>query len=354
MAPSGRSSSPAKKEPAKDDKTPEDKKKQPAKDAAKPGILSGTVGLLFGAAGIYAAFLYYGSLQEDVFDFKDADGNKFSQTSFMGAIEAAANVVVGLVGMLLTGRTAGLPLELFAISGATQVTAKICTSNALASGLSFPVATLAKSAKMAPVMLGSIILGGKKYSLRNYLQVAAIIAATVMVSMKKSKPGAGSSTLGVVYICGSLALDGCTGGVQDRLKKKSTEKGVKAKPYEMMFWTNFFMMLVSAAIAGGLGEIQSGMKFILANPEIMNKVLLFAACSAIGQSFIFFVVSEFGPLKNATITTTRKIFSVLLSIFTKGHALSPIGWAGIVVGSCGIIGELIPEKPAAKPASKKE
>merc|ERR1712151_582401 len=246
--------------------------------------------------------------------------------------------------MMVTGRTVGLPLDKFAVSGATQVAAKACTSLALANGLSFPVATLAKSAKMAPVMAGSILLGGKKYSLRSYLQVGSIIASTVMVSMnKKSKPGQTSSILGVVFICSSLALDGVTGGVQDALKAKCAKLGKKAKPYDMMFWTNFFMLVVGVIVALALGEFTTGVAFILENPAIMPKVAAFGACSAIGQSFIFFVVSEYGPLKNATVTTTRKIFSVLLSIFLKGHALAPMGWAGIALGSLAIIGELIPE-----------
>merc|ERR1712157_574651 len=98
------------------------------------------------------------------------------------------------------------------------------------------------------------------------------------------------------------------------------------------------------------GEASHGMNYIVENPAILTKVVLFAVCSAIGQSFIFFVVSEYGPLKNATVTTTRKIFSVLLSISLKGHALAPLGWAGIALGSLGIIGELIPEK---EPEDKK-
>merc|ERR1712048_817209 len=119
--------------------------------------------------------------------------------------------------------------------------------------------------------------------------------------------------------------------------------GIKAKPYDMMFWTNFFMMVVGVLAALCLGEMGTGTAYILANPAILPKVLAFGVCSAIGQSFIFFVVSEYGPLKNATVTTTRKIFSVLLSIFLKGHALAPMGWAGIALGSVAIIGELIPE-----------
>merc|ERR1712232_944719 len=170
------------------------------------------------------------------------------------------------------------------------------------------------------------------------------MGATVMVSMnKKSKPGQTSSMAGGVFICSSLLLDGATGGVQDALKAKCKDLKIKAKPYDMMFWTNFFMMVVGTLVALCLGEFATGSAFVLANPAILNKVIAFGVCSAIGQSFIFFVVSEYGPLKNATVTTTRKIFSVLLSIFLKGHALAPMGWAGIALGTIGIIGELIPE-----------
>lgn len=304
-----------------------------------------TLGLLFGAGGIYAAFLYYGSLQEDVFGYEAPDGSKFTQAWVLQALEALANVVVGFIGMLLTGRTAGLPLNMFAVSGATQVAAKVCTSMSLVSGLSFPVSTLAKSAKMAPVMAGTLILGGASYSLREYLQVVAIIAGTMMVSMKEKKSDSASTAIGVAYVCASLALDGCTGGVQKKLQKDVAAKtGTKVKPYEMMFWTNLFMMLVAMMGAVGLGEVQPAMAFVVANPMLLNKVLLFAACSAMGQAFIFFTLATFGPLKVATVTTTRKIFSVLLSIFLKGHAMSPLNWAGIAVGSLGIAGELLPKK----------
>lgn len=50
--------------------------------------------------------------------------------------------------------------------------------------------SLSSTGKMVPVMLGSLLLGGATYSLRQYLSVAAIIAGTVIVSLgNKSKPG---------------------------------------------------------------------------------------------------------------------------------------------------------------------
>jgi len=297
--------------------------------------------LLFGAGGIYAAFLYYGSLQEDVFRYASPTGEKFTEAWFLQVLEALANVVIGFIGMQAMGPTKNIPLTMFGISGASQVTAKACTSLALANGLSFPVATLAKSGKMAPVMAGSLLLGGASYSTREYLQVAAIVGGTAVVSMGKKKGGSStSSMLGVGYIVLSLVLDGVTAGFQKRLKKETAEAGVKPKPYDFMFWTNVFMCLTAIAVALPMGELSAGYKYCAANTEILTAIIKFSLCSAIGQSFIFYTISNFDPLILSTVTTTRKIFSVLLSIFLKGHSLSITGWSGIALACGGIVSEL--------------
>lgn len=309
--------------------------------SAPKGGLPDSVKLLIGAGGIYAAFLYYGSLQEDVFRYTAEDGSSFKQAWFLQVLEAFANVVIGFIGMKLMGETKGIPLKMFGISGASQVSAKACTSLALANGLSFPVATLAKSGKMAPVMAGSLLLGGATYSVREYLQVAAIIGGTAIVSMGKKKGGsAGNSALGVAYIIGSLVLDGVTAGFQKRLKVETAKAGVKPKPYDFMFWTNLFMCLTASVIALGLGEFTTGLAFTASNPEIFSKIVKFALCSAMGQSFIFYTIANFDPLILSTVTTTRKIFSVLLSIFLKGHSLSSTGWGGIALACGGILSEM--------------
>jgi hypothetical protein len=112
---------------------------------------------------------------------------------------------------------------------------------------------------------------------------------------------------GLVFIALSLACDGITGGVQNRLKKRSTELGVKPKPYDFMFWTNLFMTVTAAAIALFYGELVSGFTFCVDNPVILEKIFKFAMVSAVGQSFIFFTISTFDPLVCTTVTTTRKV-----------------------------------------------
>lgn len=167
--------------------------------------------LLFGAGGIYAAFLYYGSLQEDVFRYESEDGLKFTMAWYLQVLESFTNVVVGVAALIIMGLTGtgytasddsdddtsdnkkmkwwggtpNLPKKPFISTGFTQVCSKAFTSLALANGLSFPVATLAKSGKMAPVMIGSLMLGGAKYGCRDYLQVLAIISGTAILSMSK-------------------------------------------------------------------------------------------------------------------------------------------------------------------------
>jgi UDP-galactose transporter B1 len=146
--------------------------------------------------------------------------------------------------------------------------------------------------------------------------------------------------MGIIFIVLSLVLDGVTAGFQKRLKSETAKAGIKPKPYDFMFWTNLYMCLTAVVIAVGLGEVQTGTAYCAANPEILSKIIKFALCSAVGQSFIFYTIANFDPLVLSTVTTTRKVFSVMLSIFLKGHSLSAMGWSGIALACSGILSEL--------------
>lgn len=329
---------------------------------ALPAVpLPAPVKLLIGVAGIYAAFLKYGVYQEEVFEFRALDGSGFKSVWFLNAIEALANVLVGSVGLQVTGgMTKGLPLDVFAMAGASQVFAKAFTLSALAQGVSFPIVTLAKSGKMVPVMIGSILLGGSKYTLREYASVAAILGGTMLVSLGGGKASKKSSSLGVVFIGLALAMDGLTGGLQKKIKTRSKELGVTAKPYDFMLWINIFMLATATLLSVGLGDFFSGVAFSMENPVVLNKMVKFALCSAVGQSFIFYTIANFDPLVCTTVTTTRKVFSVLLSIFLNGHSLSAQGWSGIGLATAGILSEIADKSgghgakaaaPATKPAA---
>eukprot|EP00927_Polykrikos_kofoidii_P044931 TRINITY_DN387_c0_g1_i2.p1 TRINITY_DN387_c0_g1~~TRINITY_DN387_c0_g1_i2.p1 ORF type:complete len:320 (-),score=56.50 TRINITY_DN387_c0_g1_i2:208-1167(-) len=312
----------------------------------------GIVQLLIGAGGIYASFLYYGSLQEDVLTYTSPSGDKFKYAWFLQILEAGANVLLGfLCNLIFEGGLRNVPQIPYLISGSLQVSAKYCTTASMVAGVSFPVATLAKSSKMVPVMIGSLLLGKAKYSFREYMNVALIVGGTAVVSTAGKSKGGESSLLGLAFLIAALACDGIVGGTQKGLKKAMAEKQMKEKNFEMQFMTNFYMMITACVFCVAMGEAAPGYKFLVDNPEIFTDVLKFSLCSALGQAFIFFTISTFDPLVCTTVTTTRKVFSVLLSIFTKGHQLNTQGWSGIVMACSGILSEL-QEKYAASKAKR--
>jgi UDP-galactose transporter B1 len=309
-----------------------------------------TLQLLFCAVGIYTAYLIYGSLQEDIFTYSSPTAGKaypkFKFIWLVQVIEALINSIISFIGFRITTRTRCPPkrnLKPFLLSGFSQVLSKAFTSLSLASGLSYPIATLAKSGKMAPVMMGQYFLGKSRYTLRDYVQVAMIIAGTATLGLSKSRDQQGlphSSKLGVTYILLSLVMDGIIGGLQKKIKCDTIENSSPVKGFEFMMYTNMVMFLVASFVSICCGDLVHGIFYCLDDPYICNLICKFCVCSAVGQTFIFHTIAIFDPLVCSTITTTRKIVSVFISIVYKGHIVNAQGWCGLALACFGIACEL--------------
>jgi UDP-galactose transporter B1 len=293
--------------------------------------------LLFGAAGVYACYLLYGHIQEDLYSYRTYDNNKFQNVWCLQALECAANVLVGMIGRYICGGTS-VRFRPFVLSGAAQVLAKVLTSLSLAAGLSFPVCVLAKSAKLVPVMMGQLILGGSSYGAQEYAVAASVVVGTFLLSMGKHERADGtthSTPAGLCIIVLSLVMDGLTGGLQKKLKRET--QGKPPTTYDFLLYTNMAMGAIALSIAIAIGDLQQGFVFMSQNPVVLQMVLLVCILSAMGQSFVFYLVATFDPMVCATVTTTRKILSVLWSITYKGHYISPQGYVGLVLAIGGLL-----------------
>jgi len=176
--------------------------------------------------------------------------------------------------------------------------------------------------------------------------VALIIGGVLLVTLGKkskapSKAEPDAEVMGFVCLALSLTCDGLTGGQQSKLKKDYKEKNGKGlKSYDLMVFTNTAMLVIAVVMALVLDQLFGGIAFLAANPELTVAAAKFALCSALGQSAIFFTMANFDPLVVTTVTTVRKVFSVLLDIITRGYVLEPMQWGGIAVASLGVVGEL--------------
>ena len=310
---------------------------------------SQAVKLLIGAGGIYATYLCYGRLQETVYTYPN-----FHYVWFVQVIEASINLIGAQIGRKLTksgsketdndsNKKQRIPHYLFMLCGTSQLCSKSLTSTSLNSGLSYVMATLAKSGKMAPVMLGQLFLGNSKYSSRDYVQVLCIIIGTAIVGLSKNKINSSrseSSSIGIYFVVMSLFMDGITGGLQKRIKEDAKATGGSMKGFDFMFFANMYMLIVAIIIAVANNELVDGFFHCVDDIALQRLILIFCICSAAGQSFIYFTIANFDPLVCSTVTTTRKIISVLLSIWFRGHVLSLQGWSGICLAFIGIASEL--------------
>lgn len=77
--------------------------------------------LLIGCVGIYAAYLYYGHVQEDLFRWRNVDNQGYSYVWFLQILESAVTICIGYLGRT---RQQKMPLQPFFKAGASQLIAK--------------------------------------------------------------------------------------------------------------------------------------------------------------------------------------------------------------------------------------
>ena len=298
--------------------------------------------LLFGVSGVYISYLYYGFVQEELFRFRSVDGGSFRYAWFLQVLESTASIVLGVTGRYFCGgrNIRNIPYQGIMLSGVSQVFSKVFCSLSLASGLSYPVMTLAKSAKIVPVMLGQLFLGGSRYGPSDCIFAGLLVTGTVMLSLGSSNNKASDSSnsaMGIACVLFSLAMDGCTGGLQKQLKR---DTGVPLGTYDFILFTHLTMLSIALVVSLATGDLLKGFFYIRQEPSVALLVTELSTVSVVGQCFIFYLIAHFDPAVCATITTTRKMWSVLLSIILFHHQLSVTGYSGLAMALVGLLVEM--------------
>lgn len=299
----------------------------------------GILPLLAGTTVIYCAYLSYGMVQEDLYRYRNDKNIGFTYVWFLQVLESSTSILLGYCGRKLFGGRNDLQIRSFLYSGASQVFAKVFFSLSLAYGLSFPVVSLSKCAKIVPVMIGQVLLGSSRYSLRDCLFAILMVTGTVILSVNTKQHGDSNNTsLGVLFIVLSLFMDGCTGGLQKQLKE-----GMKHSPpttFDFVYYTHMSMACIALAISLLTGDLWKGLVCISLDANILRMVASICALSLLGQVGIFFIIARFDSVVCATVTTTRKLWSVLLSIVFRDHVLNFNAYCGLVIAISGILIEV--------------
>lgn len=187
----------------------------------------------------------------------------------------------------------------------------------------------------------------KRYSL---IETLAVLLITGGINIfQQGKTGGSTSTYGLILLFLSLILDGITGASQDKLQEK-----YHLSTHELMFYMNIWAVLLLFILAIFTGQIYDGYFYCLHNPQIIYYFLTASITSAAGQNFIFYTISNFNSLILATITTTRKFFTILVSVVWFGHELQPKQWYGVGLVFSGLMIELVNKYMTKKPVKEEK
>jgi UDP-galactose transporter B1 len=166
-------------------------------------------------------------------------------------------------------------------------------------------------------------------------------------------------------------MDAFTGGLQDKVKLSTKQLNPsfpgpkRPSMHESMLWTNVSGFLVALVLAVLSGHFTSGLRFCAAHPKVLTAILVYSISSAVGQNFVYYTLTQFNPLVLTTVTTTRKIFSTLFSVFRNpANSLNSMQWTGCMMVFAGLVGDIVrklggsspkpPPKPAVEPTPPAE
>lgn len=287
------------------------------------------------AGGIFVCYFYYGILQERI-TRGDYGGERFSYSLALVFSQCLVNYLYALV-MSTTVLNQGedtTRTSYYMICSLSYMVAMVCSNKAL-QWVNYPTQVIGKSCKPIPVMILGVLIGRKSYPLLKYMFVLMIVAGVALFMYKDKAAAKGGETgglgLGEIMLLLSLACDGITGAIQERMKSEHATKSG-----HMMKAMNLWSMLYVGVALTATGEAIEFLGFVSRHPAVIWQILTFCVASAFGQFFIFMCVSEFGPLPCSIVTTTRKFFTVLASVIFFGNSLVNRQWVGVVLVFAGL------------------
>ncbi|KAI1818827.1 solute carrier family 35 member B1 [Poronia punctata] len=352
---------------------------------------AGALQLVIAVAGIYGSFLTWAYLQEKLTTTPHGPPGQtevFKYPVFLNTIQSLFAATTGAVYLWLsTPKSAPVPpiipsrrilMPLLLVA----VTSSLASPFGYASlaHIDYITFLLAKSCKLLPVMFLHITVFRKRYPLYKYMVVAAVTAGVAVFTLHSGKKGGGKShgvasdrnrAWGMLLLAINLLFDGLTNSTQDYIFGAF-------QPYtgpQMMCANNLMSMAVMVAylvlspwlvhtgigewlgmdIMGGSGELADALAFMARYPGVWSDILGFAACGAVGQVFIFYTLSTFSSVLLVTVTVTRKMFTMMLSVVAFGHRLSQMQvlGVGLVFGGIGAEAAIARREKLAKEEAKR-
>mmetsp|Transcript_18737 Transcript_18737/g.24127 ORF Transcript_18737/g.24127 Transcript_18737/m.24127 type:complete len:424 (+) Transcript_18737:107-1378(+) len=322
------------------------------------------------ATGICVSYLYYGWFQERLF----TNPQERLGPSFVLVTSCITNTIVALIWQELSRQITTTTSTEKPIKAATPaatspsrassssllnhklliVTAGLYVgamtfSNEAVPLVSYPVAVLAKSCKLIPIMLVGQFVEHKLYSASEWL-AALLISAGIVVfhlsQMVHQSAATHHQTIGMALLGLSLFCDGLLSSCQNLLKRPMKKEGYHPpNAAQTMLFVNLYALLYLVPWTIYNGQMQDGTERFW---QASSRLVIVNGAVGFGQIFIFLTCAWYDPIVTTTITTTRKFFTIILSVHTYGHVFSALQWTAVAMVFCGLYLSILGQQQGKK------
>ncbi|CAG5025065.1 unnamed protein product [Parnassius apollo] len=220
-----------------------------------------------------------------------------------------------------------VPLRTYAILAALTL-GTMSLSNLALSYLNYPTQLIFKSCKLIPVMIGSIVILGKRYSFLDYLAAVIMCIGLTMFTLADSKTSPNFDAIGVLVISLALLCDAIIGNVQEKAMKQ-----FHASNNEVVFYSYAIACCYLLVITGTSGIFVNGFAYCSKNAVTMyTNIFLLSVSGYMGLQAVLTLVRICGATVAVTVTTMRKALSIVISflLFSKPFVFQYV-WSGLLV-----------------------
>ncbi|KTW31460.1 hypothetical protein T552_00102 [Pneumocystis carinii B80] len=294
--------------------------------------------LLICILGIYISFLLWSILQERI-TTRSYGKEIFNSVIILSIMQSFIAIIVSFIfTYFITKRSKKkkptLSKSLFLKLVLVALSSSFASPLGYASlrHINYPTLILGKSCKLLPVMAIHTIFYKTHFTYHKYLIVAMVTSGIVIFTLydsqlsSKTNKQSSNDTWGLFLLSINLLLDGYTNSTQDQI--------FKAFPHITGPWMMLYMNILSTVgttlyLLCFTNELITTLEFIKKYPSITSDILIYGCSGAIGQLFIFHTLEKYGSLILITITLTRKMLTLLLSLIWFNHKLTIGQWIGV-------------------------
>lgn len=283
-----------------------------------------TTQFFFCVAGIFFFYLIYGYMQELIFRLKGFKPFGW----YLTLIQFACYTVFGTLDSRLQKDTVRkIPLSTYGLLAFLTV-ATMGLSNASVGYLNYPTQVVFKCCKLIPVMIGGVLIQGKRYGPIDVLAALCMSVGLIFFTLADSTVSPSFETIGVIMIMSALCADAVIGNVQEKAMKahQASNTEVVLYSYGIGFWYILAGLIVS-------GQLVPAYLFCNQYPvKTYGYAVIFSLTGYIGISFVLQLIRLFGALVTVTVTTGRKAVSIVVSFlfFSKPFTMQYL-WSGFLV-----------------------